>query len=286
MTKRILSCLMVAAACVSLTVRAATRSSANYSLTTETADSGGRTTGSASYWNDGSIGDVGGISTVAAPAQTIKHSYIGQLYEVSDVVVSAEPTTVDEGTARQLTAHAAADDGTAFALAGSNVAWSVLSGPIISVGASGLAAAGIVYQHEPAIVSGGFQGLSGTLELTVVNVSIDDFGSYAGDGVDDLWQVQNFGLDNPDALGPADPDGDGQHNRCVYTAGTLPTDIASLFQLMIDRVDGQPNQKKIVFSPRFSTRTYTVQFRNDLSMGSFGNLNGTTITDVGLERTV
>ena len=286
MTKRILNCLAAAAACVSLTATAATRLSADYSVTTETVDSGGRKTSSAAYSNDGSIGGVGGISTLPAPAETIKHDYIGQLYEVSNVVVSAIPTTVDEGTTRQLTAGAISDDDTIVTLAASEVAWNIVNGPISSINLSGLATAGIVYQDEVATVRGQFQGLSGILGLTVVNVDIDDFDSYAGDGVDDLWQVQNFGLSNPSGVGSADPDGDGQNNLFEYTAGTVPTDVSSLFQLRIDRVDGKPNRKNIVFSPRFPTRTYTVQFRDDFSSGSFSSLGATTTTDASTERTV
>jgi hypothetical protein len=269
-----------------VTATAATRRSADYSFTTETMDGGGRKTSSAAYANDGSIGGLGGVSAVPAPVETIKHGYIGQLYELSTVVVSATPATVDEGTTRQLTVGAACDDGTAVPLAASEVAWSVDAGPITSIDATGLATAGIVYQNEPATVRAQFQGAFGILALTVINVDIDDFGSYAGDGLDDLWQVQNFGLNNPSGISTADPDGDGQDNLFEYTAGTLPLDDSSRFQLRIDRVDGQPNQKNIVFSPRFPTRTYTVQFRDDFSSSSFASLVGTTTTDVDTERTV
>jgi hypothetical protein len=286
MMNRILSFLTVAAACISLTATAGTRSSPNYSVITDTVDAGGRKTASANYSNDGSIGGIGGISTAGAPVETIKHSYIGQLYELTGIALAATPTTVNEGATRQITANAVADDASTINLAGNQVAWSVVNGPITSINANGLATAGIVYQNESATVRGAFQGTAGTLGLTVVNVNIDNFGSYAGDAVDDLWQVQNFGLNNPDGLGSADPDGDGQNNLFEYTAGTVPTDAASRFRLRIDRVVGQPDRKNIVFSPRFPTRTYTVQFRDNLSTGSFASLAGITTTDNGTERTV
>src|SRR5438876_4864776 len=83
-------------------VLAATRTSANYSITTDTLDAGGGKAASANYSNDGSMGGIGGISTVGAPVETIKHSYIGQLYDVTNIVLAASPTTVNEGATRQI----------------------------------------------------------------------------------------------------------------------------------------------------------------------------------------
>ena len=286
MKKRIVILFALMAALFSLTADGATRTSANYSLTTETMDSGGNRTSSANYSNDGSLGEIGGISTAAAPAETVKHSYIGQLYDVIGVALSANPTTVNEGTTRQLQAAALLDDATVLPLAPALVSWSVSSGPINSIDAGGLATAGIVYQNTPALVRGDYLGQFGTLALNVLNVGLDDFGSYAGDGIDDAWQVQYFGLDNP-AAGPArDPDGDGQNNVFEYTAGTDPTSALSRFNLAIARVPGEPDQENIIFSPRFPSRTYTVQFRDSLSGGLFAPLGGTTTNDVGPERTV
>jgi len=63
----------------------------------------------------------------------------------------------------------------------------------------------------------------------VINVGNDDFGSYAGDGLDDAWQVSYFGSDNPNAAPGADPDGDFMSNRGEYIAGTIPTNATSHF---------------------------------------------------------
>ena len=41
----------------------------------------------------------------------------------------------------------------------------------------------------------------------------DNFGTYAGDGLGDDWQVQYFGLSNPNAAPLLDPDFDGHNNR-------------------------------------------------------------------------
>ena len=86
------------------------RTSASYTIATDTADAGGRRATSASYTNDGSAGGVVGISTVAAPAETARHGYIGQLYEVTGLVLSATPTTVNEGSTLPLSAAQLLDD--------------------------------------------------------------------------------------------------------------------------------------------------------------------------------
>ena len=282
------SFLAVAAATLlgPMVVNAAVRVSAGYSVTTETADAGGRRTSSANYTHDGSVGGIGGISIVAVPPETTKHGYIGQLYEVTNLAVAASPTTVTEGTTRQLAASAQLDDGTALTLPGGSVAWSIVSGPISAINASGLATAGTVYQNTAATVGGSYLGKSGTLGLLVLDVNNDNFGSYAGDGLPDDWQVQYFGLGNPSANPGVDPDFDGQTNGFEFVTGTIPTDANSLFRLRIEKVAGQPTRKNLIFSPRFPSRTYTPQYRTSLTAGSFLALSGTTTTDNGSERTV
>jgi hypothetical protein len=46
---------------------------------------------------------------------------------------------------------------------------------------------------------------------------------YAGDGIDDTWQIHYFGHGNPNGLPLADPDGDGRNNLAEFLAGTDPT---------------------------------------------------------------
>ncbi len=108
---------------------------------------------------------------------------------------------------------------------------------------------------------------------TVVNATSDKYcylyafitgsaGPYAADGIDDAWQVQHFGANNPQAADPnADPDGDGRTNLQEYLAGTVPTDAASRFSMQVQPVPGgQPGQMQIVFSPRLADRTYVVEY--------------------------
>ena len=263
-----------------------TRSSTNYLTIADIADSGGRRATSASYTNDGSIGAVAGISTVASPPETAKHGYIGQLYELATgISLSATPATINEGGTRQLSAARNLDDGTGLALEPATVAWSVLGGPITGINLTGLATAGTVFQSTGASVQGVASGFTASLALTVLNVNIDNFSSYAGDEIDDAWQVQYFGLPPNAAAGPlVDPDGDGQNNRFEWIAGLIPTNANSTFKLSIL---GSAQGAHLIFSPTVAGRTYTVKYGFDfLDVPNWLTLGGGIVTDIGNERTV
>lgn len=281
--------LTLAATCSVASVFAGSRSSASYSVAAESSGAGGRRTSSASYANDSSIGEIVGVGTVAAPAVIARHGHVGQLYEVARLVLSANPTNVNEGATRQLAARAILDDATTLNLTGPAVAWSSVSGPILSISAGGLATAANVYESTPATVQGAWLGKVATLGLRVLNVGNDDFGTYASDGIDDAWQVQYFGQPPNANAGPlVDFDRDGQTNFFEYTAGLVPTDAASRFSITIAPVPGQPTRKNIIFTPLVLTggRSYAVKFRTDLATGSWAPLTGTTQSDAGSVRTV
>lgn len=251
---------------------------------TSSLDSGGQRTTSGSYMMDGSAGGVAGISSAAAA--TAKQGYIAQLFEVTDVLIAAAPQSVEEGGTSQLSGIATCDDATATMLAGSDIGWNVLSGPILSISVAGVATSAVVYADSPASVQGKFLGVAGSLALTVLNTAPDNFGSYASDGLPDDWQVLYFGLDNPDASPGADASGTGQNNLFKYIAGLDPTNAASVFLLRVEDVSGQPDQKNLVFSPRLPGRTYTPQFTTDLTANTWEPLTGVTVSDNGDERTV
>ena len=277
----IVPCILAASA------PAGQRTSASYTVATDTTDAGGRRANSAAYANDGSVGLVGGLSTVALPAGTAKHGYVGQLYDVTGLVLSATPPTVEEGSTRQLGAAQLLDDATTLAVSASFVTWSVAAGPLASIDATGLATAGSVYQNAAATAQGVLAGNTSTLPLTVLNVNLDDFGAYAGDGLDDNWQVIHFNQPpNADAGPLADPDHDGQTNAFEYTAGLIPTDATSVFRLRLEAVPAEPGQKRVIFSPRFTDRTYTVKARPSLLTGTFTPLGSSSFTDNAQERTV
>ena len=110
--------------------------------------------------------------------------------------------------------------------------------------------------------------------------------SYAGDGIDDAWQNQYFGLNNPNAAPNVDFDGTGQTNLFKYIAGLNRLDPNSRFTLSIAPVPGQPTQKILLFTPLATGRTYTVKFKTDVTAATWTTLPGVTFTDNGLERTV
>jgi hypothetical protein len=266
-------------------VNAGTRTSANYSITTEVIAAAGNHSTSANYSSDASAGAITGIST-AAPPETLKHGYVAQLYEITGLALSAQSNPVNEGTTDQLSASQTLDDATLLTVAPTSVAWSVLNGPLSGINANGLATAGTVYQDTLATAQGVF-GFTATLPVTVKNVNTDDFGTYAGDGIDDAWQVQYFGQPPNPLAGPnVDADGTGQTNLFKFVAGLDPLNASSRFILKIAPVNGQPNQKNLIFSPRLVDRAYAVKAKLSLTSGSYAPLPNSSSSDIGQERTV
>jgi hypothetical protein len=162
---------------LALTVAAAhagPRTSANYSIITDTNDSGGQLATSAAYTNNGSAG-AGGLSTGATPVEFARSGYAGQLYDVTSLSVAGpgNPATVDGGATLPLAASASLDDGSSLALASGSVTWSVLNGPITGISSAGLARAGAVSQNTAATVQGVYAGYTGSLGLTVDVPSAD-----------------------------------------------------------------------------------------------------------------
>ena len=259
---------------------------APYSVPASTVDAGGARATSASYSHSGSVGGIAGVSTAASPAETVKQGYIAQLFEVTGLQLAATPSSVNETAARQLAAALLLDDASTLTVDPGSVAWNVESGPIGSVSASGLATASTVYQNSNATIQGSYGSLSAMLGLTVLNVAKDDYQAYAADGIDDDWQVLYFGAPPNANAGPAaDPDRDSQNNLLEFLAGVVPTDPVSRFLFRIEAVAGQPSRKNLIFSPRFSDRTYTVESNTGLG-ASWITVLGTTFVDNGAERTV
>src|SRR5215212_4191901 len=84
---------------------AGSSTSSSYAVRTDTLDAGGRQTASVLYRQEGSLGGIGGLAT-AGVASLAKHGFSGQLYEIADLVISANPTNINEGATRQLKAMA------------------------------------------------------------------------------------------------------------------------------------------------------------------------------------
>lgn len=264
------------------------RTSTNYSITTDATDSGGAHTASAAYSSDGSIGAVAGVSTVSSPTEVAKSGYIGQLFDVVSLQLNSVSLSVNETATLQLTAQQLLDDASFLAVNANSVTWSVVSGPISGVDTNGLATAAAVYQNTTATVQGVFTGLTGTLDLTIVDSIPDNYGSYAGDGIDDSWQVHYFGLPPNPLAGPnVDADGTGQTNLFKFIAGLDPTDPTSRFTLTIQPVPGQAGQKNLIFSPVVAGRTYAITAKTNLiTVGGWSAINASAPSDVGTQRTI
>jgi hypothetical protein len=236
-------------------------------LATPATVSGGHST-SANYTLDSAI-DPMAAPTATSASYISRPGFVGQLYEVTALTLTATPsTTVDETKTTQLAAGATLDDGTLLVPDPQQVKWAVVSGPVTSVAADGTATAGTVSVDTPATVSGSYLGKTSQLVLTVRNVPTDDFAS---------WQVDNFGpgaATDPQAAATADPDNDGQNNQMEFLAGTLPKNAASVFTVRIQSVPGQPTHKSVVFGPVIAGRTYRVLASTNLAATSWPDISG------------
>ena len=174
-----------------LPLHAATRTSANYSVLTEAVDSGGAKVSSTNYSVISEAGCLGQVIAGAGPT-VARVGFIGQLFNLTGLVLNASGTTLDERGTAQISLLQILDDGTFLTLSGSSAVWSVASGAISGVDAGGVATAATVYQNTPATVRATYGGQSATLNLTVVNVNNDDYGIYANDGVNDYLEVNHL----------------------------------------------------------------------------------------------
>ncbi len=210
------------------------RSSADYGVTTETLDSGGTRAESADYINSGSVGGGAGTSTAPVPVTTARHGYLGQIYEFASLVVSAAPASVDEGGSRQLAATAVLDDLTLLPLAATEVAWSVLFGPLTGVDDGGMVTAGVVAADTGAGVRGIYREGSAQQNLTVRDTVADNYNEYAGDGVADDWQVIHFGEPPNVEAGPDEnPDADPHGNLFESLTGSDPNDGTDFLRFFV-----------------------------------------------------
>ncbi|MEI7908535.1 MAG: hypothetical protein WCK77_02760 [Verrucomicrobiota bacterium] len=264
-------------------LHAESRSSADYAIPAETFDAAGESAACAAYASSSSMGGIVGSATAASAGETANQGYIAQLPATTGLSLTAPSVAVHEGATLQGSAWETLEDGTRAPAAGGAVTWSIASGPA-SVNSTGLLTANIVFQDSAASVSGSYGGFTATLAFTVVNSGDDNFGSYAGDGLSDAWQVLYFGVGNANAAPALDPDHDGMSNAAEYAAALVPTDATSRLLMEIQTVPGQPTQRRIVFSPRYEGRNYVVQTSPDFTHWS--PLASFTTSDSGLQRTV
>lgn len=153
-----------------------------------------------------------------------------------------------------------------------------------SVSSTGLATTKAVYQNTNGFVNATYGPFNNDGMVLVVDSSPDNYGSHAGDGLNDGWQITHFGMDSPNAAPDKDPDRDGQNNLFEYAAGTLPTDRQSLLRFRIETVSGQPNHRRLIFSPYVAGRTYSIVKSTSLAPGSWLPVTGVTQSVNGNER--
>jgi len=284
--KTFLSFVFTSAATVALPqILQAQRTSTDYTIASDSIDSGGGLQASTDYSQAAAAGGIVGISENPSTGLLAKHGYIGQLYEVLGFGLLASDYYPPELGTTQLIPVRSAGDGTYIPVPPLDVSWSILEGPVSEISLEGLASTSAVYQSTVAIVRGELGAESADLTLYVQDVLPDNFGAYAGDGINDSWQFEFFGPENPLAAPLLDPDGDGQSNRFEFVAGLIPTDPLSRFQLRIAPVPGFPDQKDLIFSPRFEDRIYVVK-SNPLLSGPWSPLVDSETGDSGDQRTV
>jgi hypothetical protein len=267
-----------------LSVPALAGSSADYSLEPAVLDGGGAAGSSADYALNPSIGPG---AAGASEGYALRGGFSGMLSDAASLVLAAAGAAVsmNERATLQLEARIRYDDDTvaAFALPAANLTWSVAEGPLAAINSAGLATAGSVYQDTPATARAIYQGLEGYLPLTVRNLTNDDFGSYAADGLPDLWQVQYFGESGlPIVAGAdADPDADGLSNFQEYAFGMDPSvsfsgvvrwSGSNLLERGVPTPFASGTAGSFTFRAVFARRrdfvaaglTYTVEFSGDL----------------------
>jgi len=196
--------------------------SADYSIDPAVLDGGGALASSAAY----TVNPSTGLGAVGASANyALRSGYAGQLLDLLDIT-SAEPSspmTLNERATLQLAVTANCDDATKAVLSANDVTWSVQSGPLAGVNATGLVTAGSVYQNAAAVARAALGNFSDTVGLSVINTGLDDFAPYATDGLPDTWQVQYFGESGTLGGPTVDYDNDGVVNLLEFAFGSNPS---------------------------------------------------------------
>ena len=159
--RRLLLCLLA------LMFTPESRSAALLANTVGSLNAGGTKITSARYTVDGNLCCLAGLSSAVSPYVIARSGYAGQLYDLQSLVLSAQPTNVTAGGTSQLACRGLLDDGTLLSLSATNVIWSLVSGPIASIAASGLATTTNIYQTTNGVVRADYQNKSGNLSIIV-----------------------------------------------------------------------------------------------------------------------
>lgn len=178
------------------------------------------------------------------------------------------------------------DDGSTTALSGSEITWSNGSGPVESIDPNGLAKTRVIYADSMIALTGFYQHISVSRTWAVLNVQPDNYGSYAGDEINDSWQVQYFGLENPLAGAEVDADGDRHNNHFEFVANLNPRDGMSSFHTEIKPSSSQAGGMDITFWPVFDNRVYTLLRATSLEPASWVPLTTAPPVEADGKRTI
>jgi hypothetical protein len=230
-------------------------------LTHATLDSaGGRSTGG-TVTNDATLGGIGGEMHDTTPL-TARPGFAGQLWDAVSLDITPQPASMQESSTLQLAAHLTGDDATTQPTSGT-LTWESAS-PFLSVDAAGLVASTRLPGDQTATVTARSGDLSGSAVISLFDLTPDDYGPFAGDGIDDPWQWNFFANDPDNAQPGGDPDNDGQDNALEFLAGTTPLDGSSFLQIRTEPVPGQPTVRQLFFSPFRPDRIYRWEFSTTL----------------------
>ena len=241
------------------------------SMVNDTIDGGGQHATSANYTIDGSIGGISG--TMDGGAVALKPGYIGQLTEVTNLIVTMAGDPVNEGDTNQLGGVADLDDGSTTVLSGAEIAWLIPVYPVGSISTGGQAVTLPVYGDTSAGVTGTFMGVTARGVFVVRDSNPDNCGLYANDHVPDGWQVRYFGVNNPLGVGCA-TNCSGQINLYTYTADLDPTNPASVFEVVA--ISNQSPNRVVCFGRTSTGRVYRLLYATNLVSGAWTNLPGQT----------
>ncbi|WAC18431.1 hypothetical protein OVA24_14445 [Luteolibacter sp. SL250] len=207
-----------------------------------------------------------------------------QLYPVA-VTVVPYAAAIPEGGSLQMTARLVYNNGGSAPIEPSRVQWRVNSVDPAYISSTGMLIASAVHKDTQITIHAVYAGYQGFIPAFIRNTQPDNYGSYAGDGLEDGWQVEHFGLDHPQASPLSDPDGDEQNNLFEYTAGTSPRDRYSKLVFAVLRAPSQPTHRKIEIHPILADRAYQLQHSPDLTPASWKPVAATPV-DTGSHRVI
>lgn len=219
-----------------LPLHAHAQTEADYSGIPSATDTAGIHASSADYAADFSSTPGTTLSSITgSPASySIRSGWSGQLYNITGLTLSANPSPVPETSATHLNASFQLDDGTTSPLTPAETTtldWTIHDGPIVDISASGLVTTAAVIEDTAAIIRAihDATGVTDTVGFTVTGTDPDNYPGYADDGLPDAWQRLYFpsSADGSSIAQNGDYDRDGVSNLLEYAFGTNPASSGS-----------------------------------------------------------